>query len=65
MFGLPNDVKDKQTVLSLNYFSIAIDKDRLAIQLVGTLAVTALLVFLLKGIKYERRIKQHDVSIRH
>lgn len=48
MFGLPND-NAEISVLSPNYFSTAIDKDRLAIQLVGVLIIAALLVFLLKS----------------
>lgn len=49
LFGLPDDSKNEQTALSLNYFSMAIDKDRLMIQLAGALAVTVLLTFLFKG----------------
>ena len=48
-FGLPDDPKDQQSVSSLNYFSIAIDKDRLAIQLVGALIMTTLFGFLFKS----------------
>jgi len=48
IFGLPPKDYDLQR---LNWFSMVIDKDRLMIQLGGVLAITVLLVLLLKARK--------------
>ena len=49
IFGLPAYSKAPDYNASrLNYFSMVIDKDRLMIQVGGVLAITALLVLLLK-----------------